>query len=129
MTGDSRLVAAAIAEINAAWRENRVDDMVPFLHEDVVFMQPGGDARVQGRDLCVQSYRDFLASATMHEYNEHDPMIDVIGASAIVTCRFDCVYEFRSETHRESGIDMYVLFRDDDRWRVIFRTQVPQPAE
>jgi ketosteroid isomerase-like protein len=125
MNGEAMAVADTIARINAAWRENRVDDMVPCMHEDVVFLQPGGQTRVQGRELCVQSYRDFIASATMHEYNEHEPAVDVIGANAVATCHFDCVYDFRGETHREGGIDLYVLTRDAHDWRVIFRTQIP----
>ena len=120
-------IRETVRGITAAWREGRLDDLSRFYRPDVVFVQPGLKARVEGREACVQSYRDFLAIATVHGYVEDEPLIDAFGETAVAATRFEIDYELATGRYREAGHDVLVLTRDEGEWRVAWRTLVPEP--
>lgn len=127
MTEESR-IRDVIRGITAAWRGGRIDDLERFYRPDVVFVQPGLGGRLEGREACVESYRQFLAVATVHDYAEEEPVIDRFGEVAVGTTRFEIDYELDGARHRESGHDVLVLARDAYGWRVAWRTLLPERA-
>ena len=126
MTEETR-IREVVRGITAAWREGRIGDLHRFYRPDVVFVQPGFSARLEGRDACVDSYREFLSVAVVHDYAEEEPAIDVLGDAAVVNTRYEVDYELEAARHRETGHDVLVLVRDESGWRVAWRTLVPGP--
>jgi ketosteroid isomerase-like protein len=117
-----------LLRINQAWLHGDVDDLRPLFHENVLVMPPGELARVRGREPCVQSYREFVQTARVRDYVEHDLAIDVFGDTAVATYRFDITYEINGKSSSETGIDLFVFSRIDDSWRAVFRTLLPLPG-
>ena len=85
--------AAAMRQINEAWMKGRLDALASMLHREAVMAPPGFDGRAQGRDAILAGFRDYCENATTLEFHEHDLQADVIGEVAIVTFRYDMVYE------------------------------------
>jgi hypothetical protein len=75
-TNDREAIGRILKQITSAWTEGRFDDLNACFHERIVMVAPEFAARSAGRAPAVQSYRDFLAAATIQEYRESEPSID-----------------------------------------------------
>ena len=116
-----------LLSLNEAWVQGRPEDLGRHFDEDMVIVHPGG--RAEGRETCVNSYRDFVAQATVHEYKESEFEIDCWGNTAVASYRFDIAYEMNGGHYRESGRDVFVFIRRDERWLAVWRTMIPQLTE
>ena len=123
--GSEQEIVEVLRGITAAWRAGRLEDLRAFYRPDVVFVQPGLAVRLSGVEACLGSYRDFLSAATVHEYAEDEPTIDVFDRVAVATVRFTIDYELKSGRFHETGHDVLVLARDEADWRVQWRTLLP----
>jgi hypothetical protein len=91
----------------------------------VVFVPPGPSARVVGREACLESFRDFLRQARVDDYRETDRRVEVFGATAVATYRFEMRYEMKGESYRDAGSDVFVFTREEDSWLAVWRTMIP----
>jgi len=115
--------------INRAWVEGRVRELETYFHEDMVIVGP--DLRVlgHGREACIRSYEEFVRQAAVAEFGEEGFEIGVWGHAAVASYRFEICYEVGGKTLRESGRDLFVLAREDDRWRAVWRMVLPSLSE
>jgi ketosteroid isomerase-like protein len=113
---------ASMRAINEAWLAGRVDEIGGFVHPGVVFSLPDLGVRVQGREAFLAGFRDFCENAKIHEYREHDQAVDVIGNTALVTFRYEMLYERSGERYRATGRDLWVFERQGDQWLAVWRT-------
>jgi ketosteroid isomerase-like protein len=107
-------VADAMRAINKAWLEGRVDDIAPVLHPEIVMRFPGFSGQMRGRDPFLAAFRDFVQSATIHQFHDRDYQIDVVGDTAVITFSCEMVYTRSGERYRAGGRDVW-----------IFRNRVP----
>jgi hypothetical protein len=114
-----------LRDLNARWVEGRPEDLADFFHEDMVIIAPGFKERIKGRKACVESYKGFSGQASIHDFKEVDPSIDVYGDTAVVSYGFEIIYEMDGETYHETGNDLFVLAHQGDRWRAVWRTLFP----
>ena len=114
--------AAAMRQINQAWQNGRLDELASMLHREIVMAPPGFGGRAEGRDAILAGFRDYSENATTVEFNEHDLQADLIGDVAIVTFRYDMVYERRGTRSRASGRDLWVLQKHSGTWLGVWRT-------
>jgi ketosteroid isomerase-like protein len=114
--------AAAMRQINEAWMQGRLDALASMLHGEIVMAPPGFGGRAEGRDAILAGFRDYCENATTLEFHEHDLQADVIGDVAIVTFRYDMVYERAGARSRASGRDLWVLQRHSGTWLGVWRT-------
>ncbi|MFC1852073.1 YybH family protein [candidate division CSSED10-310 bacterium] len=117
-----------VRRINDLWLSKRYDDIRESLSEHVVIAPPGFDGRLRGREVYVQSYRDYDHAATTHEFSPGEPEIDVMGDVAVAVCPFFVVYELEGNIYRENGQDTLVLSQSTGEWRVVWRTMHSEPA-
>jgi hypothetical protein len=122
-------IRGVLSRLSAAWREERFDELEDILHQSVVFLKPGFDGRVEGRTACVNTYREFMSSAKVMDYSESDPSVDVWGATAVATYRFEMAWEMNGKSHREAGRDLFVFVREDSRWQVVLRTMISESRQ
>jgi hypothetical protein len=117
-------VADALARLSAAWRGRRYDELAALLDEHVVLAAPGFVGRREGRDAVVESYREFMERATITEYREGAPTIDVWGDTAVAAYHWEMAWRSGGVPNRGSGHDVLVLRRapDDGAWRAVWRT-------
>src|SRR6267154_6826890 len=89
--------AAAMHQINRAWVEGRVEDLGPMVHAEIVTVFPDFAGKMQGREGFLAGFRDFCGSATVEEFKEHDQQVDVAGDTAVITFRYEIVYQRSGE--------------------------------
>jgi ketosteroid isomerase-like protein len=117
-------VVAAMRQITQAWLDGRVDDLAPLVHPEIVMVLPGFVGRMQGREGFVAGFRDFAQNAAIHEFREHDQQVDVAGDTAVVSLRYEMVYERSSARYRVTGRDLWVFQLRSGQWLAVWRTML-----
>ena len=129
MTGehsqDHEAIAGLVRQINAAWTQGQPERLQAYFHEAMVIVPPGFQDRVEGRSACVESYREFVQSATVQRYHESSPDIDIVGDTAVATYRFEIVYTIDTTDFQEAGRDVFVFARSAGTWLAVWRTVIP----
>lgn len=110
--------------INRMWLNGQVEALAPMVDSDIVMVFPGFTGRIQGREQFLASFRDFYENAKVHEFHDHDYQSDLVGNTAVVTFRYDMIYERASERYRASGRDLWVFRRQRNKWIAIWRTML-----
>jgi ketosteroid isomerase-like protein len=125
--GEAEHIRQFIQTLNRAWLEGQFEKIGELLHPDVVFVHPNFAGRSVGREACAKSYADFMSQAKVHEFRQTDAQIDVFGATAIATYRFDIRYEMSGQTLTEPGEEVLVLNRANGPWQAVWRAIVLLP--
>jgi hypothetical protein len=119
---DELAVASLVAAIHEDWLAERYEGLAGWLHPDVVVVPPGGAPWVEGRTAVVESYRDFNTAARIERFLASAPSVQVWGATAVAWCPVRIVYRLGEERFDESGVDLLVLSREGESWRLVWRT-------
>jgi ketosteroid isomerase-like protein len=121
-----------ISRINDAWIKQRGEAMTAALNEcfadDVVMRGPGFAFIGKGRDLLVQSYRDFISNAELKSVSLDEPDIDVTGETATAQYKWTMTYVLGGQEYTEHGRDLFVIARRDKKWLAVWRALLPDPA-
>jgi hypothetical protein len=120
----SRGVADAMRAINQAWLHGRVDDMTPALHPEIVMVFPGFSGQMRGREALLAGFRDFVESATIHEFHDRDHQIDVVGDTAVITFPYEMIYTRSGERYRAGGRDVWIFQKQGAGWVAVWRTMM-----
>jgi predicted lipid-binding transport protein (Tim44 family) len=115
---------AAMRRINQAWLEGRVDVLRPLVDPEIVMVFPGFAGRIRGREDVLAGFCDFCQNARIHEFREHDQQVDVVGVMAVVSFRYEMVYERSGERFRSTGRDLWVFQNQGRRWMAVWRTML-----
>jgi Domain of unknown function (DUF4440) len=124
----SQQVRVVLAALTKDWRSGHTEDIAALLHPEVVFVLPGFAGRAEGPAACVATYQEFLSAALVLRYEEAEASVDVFGATAIATLRWEMAWEMGGQRSEEVGHDVYVLVRVDSRWLIAWRTLLPAPS-
>jgi hypothetical protein len=117
-------VLGIMRRINQAWLAGRVDDLVPFVHPEIVMVFPGFSGRVQGRESFLAGFSDFCQNARIHEFEEYDQQVDVAGETAVVSFKYEMVYERDATRWRAVGRDLWVFQKRDSDWIAVWRAML-----
>jgi ketosteroid isomerase-like protein len=116
--------STAMRQINRAWLDGQVEDLAPLVHPEIVMVFPDFAGRIQGREDFLAGFRDFCRNATIQEFREHDRQVDVAGDTAVVTFRYDMVYERSGKRYRSTGRDLWVFQKQGGAWIAVWRTML-----
>ena len=114
-------ISRLVGRISAAWREACFEELSGCFHDDVVFVAPGLQPVARGKQVCVQSYEEFAREAVVREFRASEPDLQVWGDTAVVTSGWEMKYSMKDQDYDESGREVFVLARQDGRWRVVWR--------
>ena len=117
-------VRETMTAINQAWLENRPADMGSSLHPDITMVFPGFSGIITGRDALLASFTEFCKNARVLEYEESDLQIQISSNVAVVSFRFNMLYERPSYRERSTGRDVWVFERVEGKWLAVWRTMV-----
>src|SRR5262249_49972052 len=117
-------ILGTLNQLNRAWRERRFEEVADFFDADIVMKGPGLKELVRGRETLVRSYADFVAQSKIVEFSESDHVIDVWGETAAITYNWTMTYEQKEETKRDSGQEMFVFVRRNQRWIAVLRVML-----
>ena len=127
---DTEEILQLLQRMNDAWaKPGSPEDLASFFREDIVMVHPAFTQRTEGRDACVASYEDFCKQAAILDFKISNPGIDVFGNTAIATYSYEIAYEMGGEHFNDTGRDIFVFVRENDRWQAVWRTMIiPQAA-
>lgn len=125
-------IHGVVRALSAAWRGKRWSEAEAALHEQATFVKVDG-TRVEGRAACVQSHRAFLEENRVLRLSENDHKVDVWGATAMASCRWEMTYAAGGKPQRAKGSETMTLAYSDGSWRVVWRriemlAPPPRPA-
>ncbi|MBF0540020.1 MAG: hypothetical protein HQK91_01035 [Nitrospirae bacterium] len=89
-------VWTTIQNLNRLWTvENNADELKNYFHKNMVAISPTDKLRLEGRDACVASWKNFTQISKINYWKEIDPKIEIFGDNnlAIVTYYFDMSFE------------------------------------
>ena len=118
-----------MSAINNAWRSGRISEMIPWLHPDIVMKFPKFSGDMVGRDKMIEGFKEFCVNARVVEYAESDQQAEIIGNTAVVSFRFDMLYERPKYRERSKGWDVWVFQWESNRWLAVWRTMVDLTEE
>jgi hypothetical protein len=84
---------------------------------------------LEGRDACVQTYREFGASAKLVEFAPERPEFNQWGNTSVALCPFSIIYELNGKTYREKGVDLLILTNEEGPWQIVWRGLFSQTLE
>ena len=122
---ETAAIRHVVAGISTAWRAGRISELHDFFADDVVLIAPGARARVQGRVAVVETYREFAENTATQDYRELALALDVFGDTAVATYRYEIEWTRDGAQNKEAGSDVLVLSRRAGKWKVVWRTIVP----
>ena len=114
--------SATMRRINELWVGGRVEELAPMVHPDIVMAVPGFAGRISGRKAFLAGFADFCQSAKIGEFRDYDDESDVIGDVAVITFRYEMLYERAGGRYRATGRDFRVFSRESDDWIAVWRT-------
>jgi hypothetical protein len=115
---------ATMRWINRVWLDSDVEALAPMLHPEIVMALPGFAGRIHGRQEFLAGFRDFCQNAKIHHFHDYEHQVDVAGNSAVVTFRYEMVYERSRERYRSTGRDLWVFQNQGGAWIAVWRTML-----
>lgn len=115
---------ATMRRINRVWLDGDVDALSPMLHPEIVMALPGFAGRIVGREEFLAGFRDFCQNAKIHQFHDYDHHVDVVDGTAVVTFRYEMVYERSAERYRSTGRDLWVFENQSGAWIAVWRTML-----
>ena len=127
---DTEEILQLVQRMNDAWaKPNSTEALASFFHEDIVMVHPDFTQRTEGRDACVAGYEDFCKQAAILDLTISNPGIDVFNNTAIATYSYEIEYEMGGERFKDTGRDVFVFVRENDRWQAVWRTMIVPEAK
>jgi ketosteroid isomerase-like protein len=128
MSESEQQVRAVLDRINTAWLNEEPDRiaeaLAPCFDERAVIVGPGFVPMAQGKQASIESYVDFKRQVTVHSCTFTEPVIHVAGESAVVINEWQIDYTLSGSRYQESGRDLFVFSRVEDRWLAVWRAML-----
>jgi uncharacterized protein (TIGR02246 family) len=123
---DREEIGHLIERINEAWLNGRAEELSELFHPDMVMALHGFVSRAVGRDVCVESYKDFTRHATVKKFKPTAAEVDVWGDTAVAYYSWDIEFTVKGKNRSETGHDLFVFRKGEGGWRAVWRTLIPQ---
>jgi general stress protein 26 len=115
-----------VETVNRTCKEGKgFDRLAPLLHEGVVMVLPGMGRRVEGRAACLRMLEDACSQMAFQRFDGSQQRIDVWDRTAVVTYRYDCVWDFQGRTLTDDGHEIVTFVRQGPDWRIAWRAIIP----
>ena len=114
-TEDARSeLRASLRKLSAAWQNRRYEELATLFDENIVMVLPAFSGRLEGREAVVDSYREFMETASVSDYQEDLPTIDVWGDTAIASYHWEMTWIGGGKVESAAGYDAFVFSRSSD---------------
>jgi uncharacterized protein (TIGR02246 family) len=117
-------IREVVEQLNDAWVKGSPEKLATFFREDIAMVHPDFVQRTEGREACIASYVDFCSQAKVNDFKLGETSIDVFGDTAVATYSYEISYEMGGERFTDSGRDLFVFIRENDRWQAVWRTMI-----
>ncbi len=113
-----------IRGLNAAWMNDRYDELYSYFHDRVVMLPPGSSQPIVGIEPMVESYRQFGSMGTLHSFDIKGLRIFDYGSVVICHLRFDVDYETEAGRFQETGLEIYTIETSGPKPKIVWRSQL-----
>lgn len=96
--------------------------LAAYFHENIVFNSPDLKKQSIGKDVCLQSYIDFVSNSKVLFCDETNPLVQVFDNTAIVTYDFEMKYEQKNKVYHETGTDIMIFNKQQNSWKAVWRS-------
>ena len=124
-----QLIWHTVQKLNKEWVNNKSDELAYYFHKDMAIAGPDMHELAHNRAECIKSYQDFLSRAEVHDYKESDPEVNLVAYTAVVSYRFDIDYTMNGKNYKESGRDLFVMIKEEERWQAVWRMMMPDKQD
>lgn len=111
-----------IQRMNRLWTvHNNPDALVDYFHADMVAITPVDRLRREGREACVDGWRDFCMAVKILSWKENDVRVNVFGEGqfAVLSYYYEMTYEMNGQKYESLGRDLFSLVKENGRWWVV----------
>ncbi len=115
-----------LRKMNELWKDGRIDELGIFFHENVVIVHPGFSGRAEGKEVILQSFRDFISKAEILKMKESDFSIDLWEDTAVASYMYQMDWRMGGKEFSETGHDLYTFIKENGNWVVVWRTLIPK---
>ena len=117
-----------VRAMNDAWTQGNPDGLAQYFHRDMVAICATERLRLEDGAACIAGWKGFAEAATIHSWEERDPLIRVYGDAAVVAYYFDMSFDMDGRTIEMSGRDMFFFVKEDGRWQAVADQYSAYPA-
>jgi hypothetical protein len=115
-------ISDLLRQLTRAWRTGDFASLEPIFHNDMVIGAPGQTMTlIEGREACIETYRDFSERAIVETYTEDPAWIGVWTNTAVASYAWDMTWTDDEGFHASSGQDVLTLAKEEGAWRVVGR--------
>ncbi|MBZ0265122.1 nuclear transport factor 2 family protein [bacterium] len=122
LTEPEKTVWHAMESINHAWVNEDINMMIPLLHPDICMVMPDQSELAKGRDILIESFRQFVDSVEIHQFVVEEKSVQIIGNTAVVRYRYSLTYTMEEHRITDKGWDMFIFEKIEDTWIAVWRT-------
>jgi hypothetical protein len=122
ITEDQQDLWNIMQQINNCWYKRQPAQLAEYFHDNIVFNSPDLKRQSTGKDICIQSYIDFLNSSKILLFNETNPVVHIFDNTAIVTYEFEMKYEQKDKVYHETGTDIMIFNKQENSWKAVWRS-------
>lgn len=105
-----------VRSLNDVWTKGNPDDLVNYFHRDMIAITATDRYRREGRAMCLEGWKGFAQAATIHRWEEINPVIHVYGDSAVVAYNFDMSFDMGGHRIDLGGRDMFFFVKENGQW-------------
>lgn len=122
-----QIVWKQVLRIQQACREqDGFENLADLFHPSTVLALPRFARFVEGRDACLELYRDSCSQMRFRRMEADQERIDLFGPIAVASFRYLCDWEFQGKRIRDIGHEVLAFVRSEDRWQVAWRSIIPE---
>lgn len=125
MNTQTKEIENLVNRMNDDWLNDRIENLDQYFHKQVVLLQPGTHKQITGREEIIDSYREFAEEAEVSDFRIKDFRIDVFEDTAVALYTFRIKYRIESTNYDETGLEILVFNRHNDKWLIVWRNQQP----
>ena len=118
-------ITQIIKKINQSWKEGYTEKLEKYFHEKMMVVSPDLKILGEGREACIKSYSDFITQAKVKKYSESALDVRVWEKTAIVSYKYDVVWEMGGKAYEESGKDLFIFTFECGKWLAVWRKLIP----
>lgn len=113
-----------IENFNDAWTLGKVEQIIPLIHNRVIFLSPDFKTEIKGKENCLQSLKNYINMASTKIFDVVDKKINIWNQTAIVNLDYYVEYEMNNQNYKEKGTEFWTLINENDGWQLIWRALV-----
>ena len=113
-----------IRNFNDSWTKGEIENIIPLLNEDVIFIAPDLKSEIKGKDNCIQTIKDYASNGETKLFEVTEKRIHIWAETAMVSIDYYVEYEMNEQFYKENGKEFWTLIHNKGYWQLVWRAMV-----